>query len=113
MSNHHRIDYVEFAVASIAAARDFYGAAFGWTFQDFGPDYCEFRDGRLSGGFRHAAPTPGGALVILYSGDLEASLRAVEAAGGRISQPVFAFPGGRRFHLLDPDGYELAVWSDR
>ena len=113
MSNHQRIDYVEFAVASIAAARAFYGAAFGWTFQDYGPDYCEFRDGRLGGGFRHGTPVPGGALVVLYSADLDASQRAVEAAGGRISQPVFAFPGGRRFQVLDPDGYELAVWSDR
>ena len=25
----------------------------------------------------------------------------------------FAFPGGRRFHFTDPDGYELAVWSDK
>jgi predicted enzyme related to lactoylglutathione lyase len=24
-------------------------------------------------------------------------------------QPIFAFPGGRRFHFLDPSGNELAV----
>lgn len=112
MSNHHRIDYIEFNVASIEAAKGFYGQAFGWTFQDYGPDYCEFRDGRLSGGFAHGTPTPGGALVILFSDDLEASVVAVEAAGGRISKPVFAFPGGRRFHFTDADGYELAVWSE-
>jgi predicted enzyme related to lactoylglutathione lyase len=35
----------------------------------------------------------------------------VAAAGGRIVKPIFAFPGGRRFHFLDPDRYELAVWS--
>ena len=23
------------------------------------------------------------------------------------------FPGGARFHFLDPDGYELAVWTRR
>ena len=62
--NHHRIDYVEFKVTSIAAARAFYGQAFDWTFQDYGPDYCEFRDGRLIGGFTHGEPTPGGALVV-------------------------------------------------
>ncbi len=39
--------------------------------------------------------------------------RRVEAAGGRVSKPIFDFPGGRRFHFLDPDGYELAVWSKR
>ncbi len=37
----------------------------------------------------------------------------VEAAGGKIVKPAFSFPGGRRFQFLDPDGYELAVWSDK
>nr|WP_295375210.1 VOC family protein [Pseudoxanthomonas sp.] len=110
-SQHHRIDYVEFNVASITTSKAFYGKAFGWTFQDYGPDYCEFRDGRLTGGFTHGEPRPGGALIVIQSDDLEASQAAVEAAGGRISQPIFAFPGGRRFHFLDRDGYELAVWS--
>ncbi|WP_368562710.1 VOC family protein [Pseudoxanthomonas sp. UTMC 1351] len=110
--NHHRIDYVEFKVASIAAAKAFYGQAFGWTFQDYGPDYCEFRDGRLTGGFAHGEPNPGGALMVIYSTDLEATLERIEAVGGAIAQPIFAFPGGRRFHFRDQDGYELAVWSD-
>lgn len=109
---HHRIDYLEYAVASIPASKAFYGDAFGWTFQDYGPDYCEFRDGRLTGGFTHGAAQPGGALVVLYSAALEDSLARVEACGGRITQPIFAFPGGRRFQFTDPDGYELAVWSD-
>ncbi len=110
-TQHHRIDYLEFNVSSIAAARQFYGDAFGWTFQEYGPDYCEFRDGRLTGGFAHGPVTTGGALVVLYSEDLEASLAAVESAGGVISKPIFSFPGGRRFHFRDHDGYELAVWS--
>lgn len=110
---HHRIDYLEYAVASIDVARRFYGAAFGWTFQEYGPDYCEFRDGRLTGGFFHGEPKPGGALVVLASDDLAASEAAVTAAGGRITRPVFEFPGGRRFNFTDPDGYELAVWSQR
>jgi predicted enzyme related to lactoylglutathione lyase len=32
-------------------------------------------------------------------------------AGGHIARPIFAFPGGRRFHFIDPGGNELAVWS--
>lgn len=107
-----RIDYIEFNVSSIPAAKAFYGGAFGWTFTDYGPDYCEFNDGRLKGGFSTAAkPSPGGPLVVLYGTDLAALQRRVEAAGGRVSRPAFDFPGGRRFHFLDPDGYELAVWS--
>ncbi|MEE7545843.1 VOC family protein [Xanthomonas sp. Kuri4-1] len=109
---HHRIDYLEFAVASIPAAKAFYGSAFDWTFQDYGPDYCEFRDGRLTGGFFHGAAQPGGALVVLYSTDLATTQARIEAAGGRITRPLFDFPGGRRFHFADRDGYELAVWSE-
>jgi predicted enzyme related to lactoylglutathione lyase len=51
-------------------------------------------------------------LVVLHAADLEDALGRVEAAGGTIVKPVFAFPGGRRFHFTDPDGYELAVWSE-
>lgn len=109
-----RIDYIEFVVSDIARAKAFYGDAFGWRFTDYGPDYTAFADGRLDGGFEAGTPTPtGGPLVILYATDLAATQAAVEAAGGQIKRATFAFPGGRRFHFLDPDGYELAVWSDQ
>lgn len=107
-----RLDYIEFAVADIAASKAFYGAAFGWTFTDYGPDYCEFDDGRMKGGFIHGAPRPGGALIVLYADDLAQAQGRVEAAGAKIVAS-HEFPGGRRFHFIDPDGYELAVWSDR
>ena len=111
-ANDRRIDYVELGVADIERAKAFYGGAFGWTFKDYGPTYCEFGDGRLTGGFTTGwAPRPGGPLVILYADDLEDAQRRVEAAGGRIAKAIFAFPGGRRFHFRDPNGNELAVWS--
>lgn len=108
----NQIDNIEFNVLEIARSKAFYGAAFGWTFTDYGPDYTEFTDGRLTGGFTVGEPVrPGGALVILYSDDLAQAQTRIEAAGGSISRAVFSFPGGRRFHFIDPDGYELAVWS--
>ncbi len=111
-TNDRRIDYVEFNVGNIEAAKAFYGQAFGWSFTDYGPEYCEFDDGRLKGGFTtQGTPRPGGPLVILYATDLEAVLSSVEDAGGTIMQPITGFPGGRRFHFSDPDGYELAVWT--
>ena len=109
-----RIDYIEMIVADIERAKAFYGSAFGWTFTDYGPTYCEFRDGRLAGGFTtNGRPMPGGVLVILYADDLPGMQHRVEAAGGQIAKPIFDFPGGQRFHFLDPDGYELAVWTRR
>ena len=112
--NDRRIDYIELGVADVERAKAFYGKAFGWTFTDYGPAYCEFSDGRLTGGFTTMTPPrPGGPLVILYAVDLVDAQARVEAAGGRIEKPIFDFPGGQRFHFLDPDGYELAVWSKR
>lgn len=108
-----RIDYIEFNVADIARSKAFYGKAFSWTFTDFGPDYCEFSDGHMKGGFdATGAVNLGGPLVVLYGADLAKTLDSVEAAGGDIVKPIFEFPGGRRFHFTDPDGYELAVWSE-
>jgi uncharacterized protein len=109
-----RVDYIEFFVSDLARSRAFYGAAFGWTFTEYGPSYLSFSDGRLDGGFTtHLPPQPGGALIILYADDLEGTQRRLEQAGARITRAIFSFPGGRRFHFLDPDGYELAVWCDR
>ena len=114
-SNDRQIDYVEFNVRDIARSKQFYGSAFGWTFTDYGPEYCEFADGRLKGGFTTtgAVTSSGGPLVILYADDLKEALERVKAAGGKIAKPPFDFPGGSRFHFTDPDGYELAVWSAR
>ena len=106
------INYIELAVADMDRAKAFYGDVFGWTFTDYGPDYCEFSDGQMKGGFDATVPVraDGGPLVVLYGHDLDALQAAISAAGGSITKPLFAFPGGRRFHFTDPDGYELAVW---
>lgn len=113
---HHAIDYIEFVVTDMARAQRFYGTAFGWTFRDYGPGYAGIQksDGGEAGGFRVGPEVQrGGPLVILYSADLQRSLEAVRQAGGTITAEPFAFPGGHRFHFSDPDGNELAVWSDR
>lgn len=109
-----RIDYIEFSVKSVSDAKRFYGSAFGWRFEDYGPDYASFSDGRLNGGFQTATEgRAGGPLVVIYASDLETMERRVTQAGGTIVRPIFSFPGGRRFHFTDPSGNELSVWSDQ
>jgi len=112
---HHAIDYVEIAVTDMEAAKAFYSQAFGWSLNDYGPEYAGIQgDGKEVGGLRRDSEVrAGGPLVILYSEDLEGSADAVTAAGGTIVEPIYAFPGARRFHFADPAGNELAVWSDR
>jgi hypothetical protein len=114
MHLHHAIDYIEFTVRDLDAAKRFYADAFGWKFNDYGPAYAGIQGGDREVGGLHQTNElrTGGPLVILYSRDLNESLVAVRAAGGQIVKEPFSFPGGRRFHFADPSGNELAVWSD-
>lgn len=115
MSTHHTIDYIEFTVRDLAAAKKFYGAAFGWQFNDYGPEYAGIKGGSGEVGGLHQAKQARttGPLVILFSNDLEKSIAAVKAAGGKILLEPYEFPGGRRFNFTDPSGNELAVWSQK
>jgi uncharacterized protein len=110
--NNHRIDYIEFGASDTEATKRFYNSVFGWQFTDYGPDYVSFEDGRMSGGFSTESKPGRGPLVVLYASDLEATYASVKAAGGTITTETFSFPGGRRFHFLDPNGNELSVWSE-
>jgi hypothetical protein len=105
-----RLNYVELPVADIAAARSFYERAFGWEMTGFGPTYAATMTGDTDVGLQaDRAEATKAPLPVIDVPDLEAALAAVEAAGGRIVRPIFAFPGGRRFHFLDPSGNEMAA----
>ncbi len=106
-----KLDYIELPGGDLPASKAFYGAAFGWTFVDYGPEYAGFDQG-IDGGLDAGDDATRTPLPILYAHDLEAMQVKVEAAGGAIVKPIFAFPGGRRFHFRDPAGNELAVWSE-
>ena len=115
MLRHEKINYVEYPSRDLEETKRFFERAFGWTFEDYGPDYAAFSDQGLDGGFFRsdlaARTESGSALIVLYSEDLEGTLAKVETAGGQVVKPIFAFPGGRRFHFTEPSGNELAVWS--
>jgi len=110
-----QIDYIEIPVTDPGKARDFFAALYGWSFEEWGADYISFQDGRLDGGFRRSEePAPAtGVLVVFFSPDLERDVERVKELGATISQEIFSFPGGRRFHFIDPVGTEFAIWSDK
>ena len=114
-AHHHQINYIEFSSTDIARSKAFYSSVFGWTFQDWGPDYVSFssESGGIDGGFtKGSGAGPSGPLVVLYSSDLKATEKAVVNAGGSVVVPTFEFPGGKRFHFSDGAGNVLAVWSE-
>lgn len=116
MNENEKINYVEYPAKDIQATKRFFEAAFGWSFEDFGPEYAAFSNQGLDGGFfrseRASTTENGGALVIFYSQNIELTEEKVKKAGGVISKEIFSFPGGRRFHFFEPSGNEFAVWSD-
>lgn len=106
----NKLAYLELPSADVAELKQFYGSLFGWTFQDYGADYVAFSESGLDGGFNadseHKTAAP---LAIIETDDIEAMQAGLRSAGGVITKPIFAFPGGRRFHFTDPSGNELAV----
>lgn len=116
MHEHEKINYVEFPSSNLKETKNFFTKAFGWSFTDYGPEYCDFANQGIHGGFyksdKKATTETGSALIIFYSRDLEGTQKKIERAGGKIIKPTFSFPGGRRFHFTEPSGNEFAVWSD-
>lgn len=114
--HNHRIDYIELPAGSVSLlgqAKQFYGAVFGWTYQDWGNEYASTQDSGIESGVSVAAQRCAKPLPVIYASDLEATLAQVTAHHGTIVREILAFPGGRRFQFLDPAGNEVGVWSDR
>jgi predicted enzyme related to lactoylglutathione lyase len=113
----HVIDYVELAVDDVEQAKAFYGAALGWQFTDYGPDYVGLQDptrpGEEFGGmFPNSSASRGDSVLALArTDDADAALASVLAAGGRIKDDLHEYPGGRRFTFFDPSGNLLGVYQ--
>lgn len=116
MNKDGKLNYVEFPAHNLTATKAFFSAAFNWSFTDYGPDYVAFSDQGLDGGFFRAelssTTATGGALLVFYSADINATLAKIQRHGGTVVKPIFDFPGGCRFHFTEPSGNEFAVWSE-
>ena len=117
MPSQDKIDYIEIPAKDPQASQDFFSSLFGWKFENFGPDYCSFDDGRMYGGFYRSdavvTVASGAPLIVFYRENLEEATRLVEKLGGSLTKAIFSFPGGHRFHFTDPSGNEYAIWSDK
>jgi len=116
MKHEKMIDYIEIPTSDIEGSKKFFAALLGWEFEDFGPAYSCFNDGRMKGGFYESAkaanPDAGSILLVFYASDLEAMYEQVRELGGKITKEIFTFPGGRRFHFVEPCGNEFAFWTE-
>lgn len=116
MNLHNTLNYIEIPVSDLPLTKQFFQQVFTWEFVDYGPEYSCFVNAGINGGFylskQHFTLANGSPLLVLYSQKLASTQQAIIAAGGTISQSIFSFPGGCRFHFLDPNGNEFAVWSE-
>ncbi|MBT3510070.1 MAG: VOC family protein [Nitrospina sp.] len=114
-NKNNSINYIELPMVKNSETKKFYNQVFGWEFTDWGPNYISFSGANIDGGFNgegDAKVSNAGVLVVLYASDLNQKFEEVKSAGGEIAKPIFEFPGGKRFHFRDPNGNELAVWSE-
>lgn len=114
MAAENQINYIEIPVADMQQASEFLARMFGWQFQHWGDDYYSFNDGHIDGGLSKSdkPASAAGVLLVFYSNDLERDVQRVKDLGGTISEDIFSFPGGRRFHFFDPSGNQYAMWSE-
>ena len=105
-----RPNFIELPTRDLAASQGFFETVFGMKMTGFGPTYACTLSGDVDLGLQaDPAEATKAPLPVIEVEDLEATLAAVTAAGAAVTKPIFSFPGGRRFHFLDPSGNELAA----
>lgn len=116
-SGKRKINFLEFPVkneSDLVKTKSFYSAVFNWDYTDWGSDYSDTLDSGLATGL-NADPEhkPKHPMAVIQVKKLEKYKELIISSGGIITKEIFSFPGGRRFHFVDPAGNELAVWSDK
>src|SRR2546428_5462425 len=103
-ADHDRqVDYVEFGATDLGLIKQFYQHVFDWRFEDYGPDYTSFQEGRLSGGVAEngGGGPPGPPLLALPPPPVEGADEGIQGGGGERGDPRCPLPG-RPAHLPPP-----------
>jgi uncharacterized protein len=116
------IVYVEIPAPNLERAGAFYSSTFGWKVVPSNlsdKPYWMFStgEGQLTGGFDPSRRPKSGGGVILYIrvDDIDKTLRAVAAAGGRVVRDKFDVGGGYGYSAIvnDPNENEIGLWCKR
>jgi predicted enzyme related to lactoylglutathione lyase len=114
---HGKICYIEIPANDPADSAKFYGDIFGWQVRSRGDGALAFDDaGGVSGTWvGQKDRTPGETMrTYIMVDDIDATMKQIERAGGRITTPKTAIPGGAWFSaFVDPAGVELGLYQDQ
>ena len=112
----HGFGHVEIPTTEFKKAKKFFGAVFGWTFQDIpGMDYVLFKAGsQPNGGFYKVKKMPkkGQVNVYIEVEDIDAKLKEIRKAKGKVlvkKSPVGTMGWFAQF--ATPDGCYLSLWQ--
>lgn len=120
---HGKIWWSELMTRDVAAAKAFYAATCGWSYDempmDGGEDYtCAMQGGRPTAGIMDMAGLPGMDGVpphwftYIAVDDVDAAAEATAQAGGTILRPAFDVPGvGRIVIVTDPTGAAVGLMT--
>lgn len=113
--------WTEIPVIDIDAARDFYAAVLEGelTLEEHAPVPmwnlpCENLMAGVAGHIQVGKPAPRGTgptIHLSVTGDLDAVMERVRAAGGEVTSPVISIPAGQFFYAYDPDGNALGLFK--
>ena len=111
--------WIDLMTSDPAASQAFYGALFGWTSEDSGPEFGNYltfaKDGALVAGGMANDPSqgaPDGWSVYLATDDATATTEAATAEGGAVVVPAMAVGDlGTMLVLTDPTGAAIGVWQ--
>jgi predicted enzyme related to lactoylglutathione lyase len=113
------LSWTELNTRDLAAAKEFYGAVFGWTFDDMESEEGKYSmimlDGRPAGGMldmdERGAPEQIPVHWQVYFGveDTDATIEVAKGGGGGLMLGPIDIPFGRFAILTDPHGASFAV----
>ena len=116
MNANGKLCYVEIPAIDIQQSASFYQTVFGWEIRKRGDGATAFNDtaGEVSGSWvtgRKASTDPG-LLIYIMVFDINASIEAIMAQGGKIVQPVGADAPEFTARFSDPAGNVLGLYQE-
>ena len=116
--------HIDVVATDRARAQKFCGDVFGSTFEDLGEGagYAKVRTsetgiesgvGGLAQSVAARPPAANGVVPYILAPDIDATLAAIQRAGGTIEITRTDVFGSREFaHFRDPDGNQIGLWRD-
>ena len=111
-----KICYIELPASDVPTSAAFYRTVFNWDISDRGDGTTSFVDtvGQVSGSFVVGVPpNQPGLVVSIMVADITASITAIEANGGVITQPVGKDLPEITARFRDPAGNVMGLYQER